>query len=100
QLDEHFPHEYLEKIVQFSIQLPPTGEATRSAYVRSLFTVPAPPEPASVVVASPQPSVEGRVKQGLEIDMTQVAPPTVGDFTDLPMADTPAEADAMARYHV
>ena len=42
QLDEHFPDEYLEKIVQFSIRLPPTGAATRATYVRSLFTLPAP----------------------------------------------------------
>jgi hypothetical protein len=99
KLDDQFPHEYLEKIVQFSIQLPPTSEAARSAYVRTLFRVPAAPEPASMIVASPSVS-GGRVKQGLAIDMTLVAPPTVGDFTDLPMADTPAEADAMARYHV
>ena len=100
QLDEHFPHDYLKKIVQFSIQLPPTSEANRSTYVRSLFTVPLPAEPERMTVASPNPAVKGSVRQGLAIDMTQVAPPTVGDFTDLPMADTLAEADAMARYHV
>jgi hypothetical protein len=109
RLDQHFPHEYLEKIVQFSIQLPPTSQETRSVYVRSLFTLPPPPEPERTIVASPNPSAKvvtplgemrGRVKQGLAIDMTRVAPPTVGDVTDLPMADTPAEADAMARYHV
>ncbi|WP_448628484.1 P-loop NTPase fold protein [Geodermatophilus sp. URMC 64] len=99
QLDEDFPHEYLEKIVQFSIHLPPTSGATRAAYVRSLFTVPPAPEPATTAVASPHPSVGGRVKQGLEIDMSHVAPPTLGEFVDVPMADTLAEADAMALYH-
>ena len=78
QLDEHFPHEYLEKIVQFSIRLPPTGTATRAAYVRSLFTVPLPPEPATRVVPSPMPSVAGGVQQGLAVDLTQVAAGVAG----------------------
>jgi hypothetical protein len=39
-------------------------------------------------------------EHGLRIDLSQIAQPTVGVITDLPMADTPAEADAMAGYHV
>ena len=98
QLDERFPFEYLEKIVQFSIRLPPTSLATRSAYVRSLFTLPPLGEPSTSVRPSAQPSVDEVIQHGLAIDLTQVQPVSLGDFTDLPMADTPAEADAMATY--
>lgn len=98
QLDEEkFAHEYLEKIVQFSIRLPPTTPATRNAYVRSLFTVPPPDEPAAMTVAGPRPG--GKVVRGLEIDLSQVQPFS-GTTTDLPMADTQHEADAMATYQV
>ena len=95
--EESFAHEYLEKIVQFSIRLPPTSTATRSAYVRSLFTLPTPVEPATRTVAGPRPG--GKLVRGLEIDLSQVAQIS-GTTTDLPLADTPAESDAMATYQV
>jgi hypothetical protein len=100
QLDEGFPHEYLEKIVQFSIQLPPTTQDARTAYVRSLFTVPPPAATATVEGAGP---LGPTTYAGLEVDLSQLVPPDVeappDEIDAASVTDTAAEADAMARYH-
>jgi hypothetical protein len=92
RLTREFSSEYLEKIVQFFIQLPPTSEQLRRSFVAGMFAIPEP-----VNVQPPSTSIRGQeldVDRDLAVDRLALRAPEL--VLDVTVTDTSEEQLAMA----